>query len=158
YLTKILHQLDTGSYAEPDRKARTQTFAQFVRETWRPAVCGSLRASTLASYDNWLERHVIPELGTFRLAEITPDRIQRLYRTLLQWGRTDGQGGLSAQSVRHVHVVLHRVLRDAVKWDRIGRNPADRVEKPTAERHEMSVWSAEQLRTFLAHVHTDRLY
>jgi integrase len=157
HLTKVLHQLDTGSYVEPDRRKRQQTLAMFVRQDWLPAVRSSLRPSTLATYEHWLERHVLSHLGTLRLAEITPDRINRMYGELLVSGNAKG-GGLSAQSVKHVHVVLHRVLRDAVKWDRIARNPADRAEAPAPKRREMQVWSAEQLRAFLAHVRDDRLY
>jgi integrase len=185
HLTKVLRDLDTGNYVEPARKQRTQTFALFVRDDWLPAVRSSLRPSTLSTYEHWLERHVLPHLGTLRLAEITPDRINRMYGELLVSGRSDAlrrsaegadsraaaravkrakamddvdAAGLSAQSVKHVHVVLHRVLRDAVKWDRIARNPADRAEPPAPKRREMQVWSAEQLRTFLTHVRSDRLY
>lgn len=158
HLTKILRDLDTGSYVEPDRKARAQTLAMFVRDDWLPAVKASLRSSTLASYSEKLELHVLPRLGMLRLVEVTPDRLNRLYAQLLESGRRDGKGGLSAQTVGHVHRALYRCLTDAVKWDRIARNPAARAEPPTPKRTTMKVWSAEQLRTFLDHVRDDRLY
>lgn len=158
HLTKVLRDLDTGMYSEPDRTARAQTLAQFVRDTWLPAVKGSLRPSTFASYREKLELHALPHLGTLRLAEVTPDKLNRCYGELLATGRRDGNGGLSAQTVRHVHRALYRVLGDAVKWDRIARNPAARAEPPTPKRTEMKVWSAEQLRAYLDHVHDDRLY
>ncbi len=55
-------------------------------------------------------------------------------------------------------MILHTALHDAVRWGRIGRNPADLAEPPTARSPEMKIWSAEQLRTFLASVANDRLY
>jgi integrase len=158
HLTKVLRELDTGTYVEPERKARTQTFAQFVRDDWLPAVKGSRRSSTLASYREKLELHALPYLGTLRLAEITPDRLNRLYARLADHGRRDGKGGLSAQTIRHVHRAIYGCLANAVKWDRIARNPAERAEPPKPTRIEAEVWSTAQLRTFLDHVRDDRLF
>ncbi|HEY6427306.1 MAG TPA: site-specific integrase [Acidimicrobiales bacterium] len=93
-----------------------------------------------------------------RLADITPERINRLYASLLAHGRRDGKGGLSAQTVRHVHRALYGCLNDAVRWDRIARNPASRAEPPKPKRAPMQVWSAQQLRSYLEYVEADRLY
>ena len=159
HLTKTLHQLDTGAYVEPDRRARRQTFKQFVHDTWLPAVRGSVRATTYASYESNLTLHVIPSLGSLRLLEITPDRLNKLYSDLLLNGRVNGkQDGLSTRTVRYCHVILRRVLADAVRWDRIARNPAERADPPKVKRHEMRTWSPIQLRAFLNSVRDDRLY
>jgi integrase len=161
YLTRVLRDLDTGLYVEPDRKARAQTLSQFVRDTWLPAVKASLRPSTYAGYIEKLESYVLPRLGSLRLGEITPDKLNRLYGELRASGRvhgTDDNTGLSSKTVRHVPVTLHRVLADAVQWDRIARNPADRATPPKPERVEMKTWSPEQLRAFLDSVRGDRLY
>jgi integrase len=157
HLTRVLRELDVGTYVEPEKRARTQTLARFVHDDWLPAVKGSLRASTLAGYREKLTLHVLPHLGALRLAQITPDRLNALYGELLQSGRRDGRGGLSTQSVRHVHRAIYGCLADAVKWDRIARNPAQRAEPPKPKRAAMKVWSAEQLRTYLHHVRDDRL-
>ena len=77
-----------------------------------------------------------------------------MYTDLLANGRADGTGGLAPKSVKEVHTSLH----NAVRWGHIGRNPADLAEPATARSPEMKIWSAEQLRTFLAFVADDRLY
>jgi integrase len=59
--------------------------------------------------------------------------------------------------VAKVHRVLHRALRDAVKWNRIARNPAELADPPRAPRRDLKAWSAAELATFLAHASTDRL-
>jgi integrase len=66
--------------------------------------------------------------------------------------------GLSPASVRHVHVVAHRALRDAVRNDLIARNPADAATSPRVARKEPSVWTPAQLRTFLTAAEGDRSY
>jgi integrase len=51
--------------------------------------------------------------------------------------------------VLHTHRILHDALNRAVKWGLISRNVADAVEPPKAERYQASVWTAEQVATFL---------
>jgi integrase len=66
--------------------------------------------------------------------------------------RSNGGGGLSPRTVRYVHTILHRASRDAVRWGRLARNPADAADPPEASantRATMTTWTAEQVRTFL---------
>jgi integrase len=160
YLTRVLRDLDIGNYVEPDRKARSQTFAQFVRSDWLPAIRATVRPSTFASYRDNLELHVIPRLGTLRLAEITPERLNVMYGQLLASGSRKGKKprGLSPRTVRYVHTIIRRLLKDAVLWDRIARNPAERATPPVSARGERPVWSTVELRQFLEHVANERLY
>lgn len=61
----------------------------------------------------------------------------------------------------HIHATLHRALRDAVRWGRLTRNPAEYAVPPRASAlrsSELKTWSAEQLADFLEHVRPDRLY
>ncbi|HKE98351.1 MAG TPA: site-specific integrase [Actinomycetes bacterium] len=60
--------------------------------------------------------------------------------------------------MKNVHAVLHRALRDAVRWGYVVRSVADAVEPPKASSPEMKVWTPEQLRAFLAEVRSDRLF
>jgi integrase len=79
--------------------------------------------------------------------------LNTLYAALLVDGRKDhARGGLSPRSVRRIHTIIHRVLKDAVRWGRLPRNPADATDPPkaaAASRPESITWTADQLRTFL---------
>jgi integrase len=95
-----------------------------------------------------------------RLQALTALQFDRLYASLLQSGGAAGRG-LSTTSVVHVHAVLHRVLRDAVRKGAVIRNVAEAASPPRqlqpAER-KLAVWSGDELRRFLAHVQRDRLF
>ncbi|MCK9903336.1 hypothetical protein CC117_15150 [Parafrankia colletiae] len=54
--------------------------------------------------------------------------------------------------------MLHRALRDAVRWDYLARNVAEDAEPPKPGRRPPTVWTPAQLRTFIDHVKDDRLY
>ena len=54
--------------------------------------------------------------------------------------------------MQYVHVVLHRAFKDAVRWDRLHRNPCDAADPPRARQFSgdsAEVWDAGTLRTFL---------
>ena len=62
--------------------------------------------------------------------------------------RADGQGGLSARTVRYVYMILRSVLSDAVKQGRLSVNPTDRSAAPSpseARPPEMQAWTAPEL-------------
>jgi integrase len=54
--------------------------------------------------------------------------------------------------------MLHKALRDAMRWGYVVRNVADAVDPPNGLAWEMRAWTPEQLRAFLAHVRRDPLY
>lgn len=58
--------------------------------------------------------------------------------------------GLSPKSVGQVHTILKRALKDAVRRNRIVRNPADTVDPPKrVVRPELKAWDADTVARFL---------
>lgn len=150
---KVRVQVREGGYIAPSK----QTVAAFLAE-WLEAQRARLKPTTLASYADILRDHVTPRIGNVPLQRLGPGQLNALYADLLDHGRRDGTGGLSARTVRYVHTVLHAALKDACRWDRIIRNPADRADPPKPTRPQPRAWAAEDVRRFLAHVKADRLY
>ncbi|BDE12783.1 MULTISPECIES: tyrosine-type recombinase/integrase [Mycobacterium] len=64
--------------------------------------------------------------------------------------------GLAPKTVRNVHAFLHRALVDAVAWKYLTDNPASNVKPPRRPRTRRTVWSAEEIRTFLKSIRDDR--
>lgn len=154
-LADTLADLRTGTYVEPSKL----TLRAFLRDEWLPAMRRSLRPSTHASYSQVLDTHVVPALGHVALPALTPPMLTTLYGELLD-GRGD-RDPLSPRTVRYAHTIVRQALADAVKWNRLTRNPADAAEPPSAKAAKartMRTWDREQLRRFLAHVAEDRLY
>ncbi len=151
-LTEHLAKLDGGIYVTPSRQA----LGAFLRDEWLPAVRSTIRPSTWASYEMNIEKHVLPSLGSMELRHLSPSHLNALYADLLKRGHRDG-GGLSARSVRYVHVIIRKALKDAMRWGRVGRNVADLADPPKQSTPELRVWGRNQLQTFLARVSDDRL-
>ena len=147
-----------GTYVAPAR----QSFGAFLTEDWLPAIRATIEPSTHESYTRYLARHVIPRIGAVPLQQLDAGILNRLYADLLDHGRLDGKpGGLSPRTVRYIHTIIGRSLREAVAWDRVVRNVAQAAQPPgaaQAQAPEMRTWDGPTLARFLAHVQDDRHY
>jgi integrase len=137
-----------GEYVEPSR----QRFGAYGAE-----VIDGLRigAQTKASYvKNWRLHIAAYPIADLPLAQLTGQRLTTHYRMLETSGRKDHKAGegLSPRTVRYLHTIASRVLRQAVKDGLLLRSPADAATPPTAKEAkppEMTCWSAAELAAFL---------
>lgn len=100
---------------------------------------------TLERYRELLELHALPVIGGLQVKAFQPVHLADLYAKLLREGRRDGRpGGLAPRTVGHVHRALHRMLKQATRWQLIARNPASDLELPTVAKSEMVTLTREQ--------------
>ncbi len=105
-----------------------------------------------------MENHLIPGLGSLRLAKLRPAHIQELHATSLKSGRLDGKpGGLSPTTVVQHHRVLSEALSHAAKWDLVPRNAAKSVDPPTKAKPAIRTLDHDEIRRFLDAA-TDSIY
>lgn len=145
-LAELVDSKYRGAYVEPSRLG----FGDWLEKEWLPAAGPTLKPSTAALYGVLVGAYVKPRLGAVPLQKLSAAHLNRFYAGLLADGRRDGRGGLSPTSVRNIHRVIHRALRDAVRWDLIARNPAEVADPPRTERSGAKAWTAEQVAAFIA--------
>ena len=110
----------------------------------------NVKASTYAQYEAIVKKRLIPWAGGCDIKSITPMQIDEFYATLLQQGRADGKGGLSAKSVLYIHRVLNEALGHAVQKGLLVKNPLLSVTNiPKAKKFKASAYSAEEIRSLL---------
>lgn len=136
-LRRLQRSLSAGRLV-PSSRLRLGAFL----ESWLVAVEPNLRAQSLRRYQQVLGDHVIPALGARVLIRLEPEEIQRVYAAKIR-------DGLSPATVRMIHFVLHRALRDAVRWGRCSYNPADQVDPPRLPRKEADVLELGEARAVL---------
>jgi integrase len=149
---EVARKLIVGTKAVQDGIAlppERQTLNAFA-DQWLASVRSKLKSSTHRRYAHDLRRHLLPTLGRLTLVKISPQDIQRLYAA-------KEAEGLSSTSVHHMHVVLQRVLGQALKWGLVSRNAVTLTDPPRPVRHEMQVLDAMQVRTLLSVTADDRL-
>src|SRR5207302_1927970 len=94
--------------------------------------------------------HIAPQIGKHSLARIGPQHLQALYADRLA-------AGLSPQTVRKIHAVIHRALQQALLWNLVPRNVADLVMPVRVQRYEMRTLDQNQAQALLAAAAGDRL-
>lgn len=151
-------KLQGGSYVAPTR----QTVADYLDNDWLPAIRSTIRPSTYESYARNVRLHVVPRIGGVRLSQLDAGALNTLYAELAASGRAWGKpGGLAPRTVQYIHSIIHRALKDAVRWDRLARNVADAADPPrvtAATQREIQAWTSQDLGKFLAAHRDDRLY
>ena len=155
-MCRVMAAVEERSYVVPTRI----TVREYLLKEWLPAIKGTVRPTTFASYATHVEGHIVPALGSLQLSRLSAQAINGFYARLLENGRLQGKGSLSSATVRRVHATLHRALKDAVRWQRLSLNPADAADPPRGQsrQRELPAWNAEQLAGFLCHVKDDRLF
>ncbi len=137
---EVQEQLKTALYEQQQGKlltARRQTVGQFLTHWLEDVHKPAVRVRTYVRYEMQLRRHILPALGGMQLAKLTVQHVQKFYAQMLQ-------KGLSPQSVRLLHAMLHKAFDYAVHVDLLPRNICDHVSLPRIEKRETRALSLEQ--------------
>jgi integrase len=119
---------------------------------------GQVSPRTIERYAEIARKNIVPLLGAVVLTKLRPEQISAAYAKALISGRRDGQGGLSPRTVTHMHRVLREALQQALRWQLLGRNPADAVKPPKVERAKMVTYDMDQTALLLAKLRGSRMF
>ncbi len=109
-----------------------------------------IRLSTYLNYRKLIKNYLVPGLGKVKVQKLTPQQVQAFYSKKIR-------DGLSPKTVNNVHVLLHKALDNAVKWNLLPRNVCDAVTPPRIPRKEKNVLTREQAHILLKEVKAHRL-
>lgn len=83
---------------------------------------------------------------------ITKDTLACLLRRHASGDTGDLGSQLDGRTVNYIHTIVHRAMKDAVRWGRLVRNPADAADPPRGGQKSdgFQSWDTANLRDFLA--------
>jgi integrase len=120
-------------------------------ERWFAAASPRWAATTTSQTRSIIDCHLAPELGHLRVDKLTTTDIDDFYSHLLRSGGRQGRP-LGAGTVHRIHVVLHRALAQAVRWEWIWMNPASSASPPRVPPAEVHPPDPAQVAELLAFV------
>lgn len=125
------------------------TFGEFVG-TWMKDHCAvRLAQKTIEGYQYNLERYILPELASYKMADIKPYTLTKIYNKLSQKTKKNGEP-LSASTVQRCRKIVSSIFKTAVKWDVIPVDVSARSEAPPAvPTTGEKAFTIEQATTFL---------
>src|SRR5262245_21758490 len=143
---QLVEFVEEAGYA----RLRAGTVADLL-DRWLAHASPVWSTSTLRQNRSVIECHLKPALGHPAVNKLTTVDIDDLYRHLLRAGGAGGRP-LAAGTVRRVHVVLHRALTQAVRWEWVWLNPASAASPPRVPPAEVRPPSPDQVQRLLSHV------
>lgn len=147
---KMLAERDAGTL---EIESTHETFNDFLNR-WLGTHTTAVRKRTNENDADMIRLYVHDTIGKIKLSKLHVLDIQELYAVLLN---RSNKKPLSAATVRRLHAVIHHALEDAVRWELIPTNPADRVTLPAAKSKPVEALDRNQINRFLAACDMDRL-
>ena len=139
-LARLVHSVETGTDLEPQ-----STSVEMLLDRWLKATKARVSPRTYDRYAEVVRLHISPTIGRVQLGKLRPLQLEDLYKKL-------EDGGLSRQTVLHVHRVLFTALRQAVRWQLVSRNVAEAVSSPRPLPPKKDAFSSEHAARVVAAV------
>lgn len=127
-----------------------------VSRSWLERKAPECAASTLHTYRRSVDK-ICDRLGDTLVGDLTVAAVDDFERNLLASGSATGEA-LSPKSVHGVHAVLHQILDDAVRRGVVESNVAASASPPRHQAPVVTVWTPDEVRTFLATARSHRLF
>nr|WP_311132095.1 site-specific integrase [Nonomuraea gerenzanensis]SBP00118.1 Integrase [Nonomuraea gerenzanensis] len=162
---------------QPITAGRTDTIADYLLTAWlavtlpQRVAAGRLAPSTLDSYREKIELHIVPHLGKVKLVELNTTHIRtwllelaakpsRNRRHKLRPGekKLPEPAKLSARTIAYTHAILRKALNDAVDDEILGKNVCLLVDAPSVDKKEFKPLTKEEAARFLVEAADDRLW
>ena len=137
-LREILTAIDQGQDPTPADISLREWLNRWMSEVIIP----NRRQRTQETYQNAIDRHIVPHLGGVSISKLGPSQVQALETQLSQH--------LSAKMVNQVHIVLSGALKYALRLELVHRNPVSLVSPPSVKRPEIVPPDIAAVRSVLA--------
>lgn len=138
-------------------RAKSYTLGAWIKLWYEVYAEPRLREKTKDYYLNYIDNHIIPELGNTPLEKLTTIQIQKFYNDLRKSGRIQRythiklkDKGLSTRVVRGIHTLLNNCLEQAVAERLLLTNPAKGCRLPKLEKREMKILPEDKIGPYLA--------
>lgn len=167
--------------SESDSRERNPAQAKLTIDKWDPRTASiqsfaahwldsttAIAPTTIAGYRRMFDKHINPFIGNYKVSEVDPMMLNKLYASLLESGRLqkrrrttsrndDHPNGLAPSTVRAVNTAISSMFTYAQRLGVIDANPCHSplATPPTSrqaafEAIDVKPWTASQVRLFLA--------
>lgn len=134
---------------------RKVTLQQFSERWLHEYAEQNLQPGTITKYSEELRDKILPALGHMKLSDLKPHTANAFFVSMTKDGaRKDGKpGGYSKGSIAKTRNVLSSVLRVAVEWEVLDRNPCDKTKvKAEDTADHIKFFTPEQTAVFLNYI------
>ena len=122
-LEDLKFQIKQNTLATGPRQTVEQYLTRWLEDVHKPEV----EEISYIHQSGIVRIHLIPALGHLQLRNLTAQHIQHLYTSLFK-------KGYKPNTIHAIHSVLHKALKNAVRWKLVSSNVADQVTVPRNQK------------------------
>lgn len=145
-LRQITAEIDAKTYVAPCKLSISEWMS-----IWAQDYLVGVKASTACLYKRTIELYIEPHFGHIRLDALNAHTVQHFYNELAKPSKPDATP-LSAKSIKNIHGVLHKALKQAVLIGYLRANPTEACILPRIIKKEMHPLEENQVSVFLREV------
>lgn len=152
-LAKFITAIETNTYIEPSNMTLKDLADKWIKDYAEK----NLAPKTLYRYKEMLDNRILPAMGHMKIEKIKPLHFVEFYMNLLEDGiRMDGKpGGLSPQTVKHHHRLIHAMFETIVtEWHLLPNNPVADIKPPKVPKKEAKFYEEEDIQALLSALDT----
>src|SRR5262249_34914847 len=118
-LEDIKFEIRQGTLATGPR----QTVGQYLLSWFEDVHKQEVRVTSYMSQRSIIHKHLIPAFGHIQMKSLTAQHVQKFYGKLAKDGYMSG-------TIHRIHNLLHKALKNAVRWKIVSFNVCDQVTLP----------------------------
>lgn len=109
----------------------------------------NLQANSVNIYYNNIHNHILPNIGRYRVKDITPMVLKRFYYDLLDQN-------VSSSTISKTHIILNLAFKSAIDEGLLFTNPCSKVKPPKITKYQATLLSKDQMRLLLSYLSSDQ--
>lgn len=121
-----------------EQQSRKSPLFKDVISLWQRANFNRYKGATALKYENLIDKHILPVLGSYKLSAINTFLLADFMDNKLNNGRIDCKGGLSPSYVRSIMLIVFEVIDFAAKENMCAPRKMY-VRKPVVEKVEPKI-------------------
>ncbi|MCT9138659.1 tyrosine-type recombinase/integrase [Streptomyces violarus] len=143
-VTKAVRDLEKQRDSTGVRKAgQTWTVKSWLIHWVENIAAPNVAENTIDGYRVAVYHHLIPGLGSHRLAKLEPEHLERLYQKMQA-------SGSAAGTAHQAHRTVKTALNEAVRRRHLTINPASVAKAPKVDEEEVEPYTLEEVQRLLA--------
>lgn len=145
WVAEQITKRENNEYIEKNSLKVKEFISNWLEKDKKPHIA----TTTYNSYKNRIEAYIIPNLGEIPVQKLNAYHLNNFFAELREDGKTQGEGGLSENTLKKIYVILNMALKKAVKYEIINHSPLEAVDPPKPEDIERPVMSVSEIRKML---------
>lgn len=127
------------------RDVDKQTLKDYA-ENWLESISAHIKKATFVTYTNLLHNHIVPELGSYKISELTTEIVKNFAGSKLLSGNIKDKSSLSVKTVKDILSVLKLVLKYAAETGAVCNCNFEMISIRSGQRHTEIIHKSEQVK------------